>query len=159
MSMNLEQIDALRERADVSYESAREALELSNGDMLEALIYLEKQNKIKTDKKDYNNGASFGDTVKELIKKGNETKVVIKKDENTVLNVPVNAAILTTVLAAPAVIVGTAAAFLTKHSIKVQKPDGSDSEINKVFDQMSEVVNTAAEKVQEKINRDEKKDE
>ena len=42
MSVNLELIDELRKRANVSYEDARDALEKCNGDMVEALIYLEK---------------------------------------------------------------------------------------------------------------------
>ena len=42
----LEQVDKLRERANVSFEDAREALDQSNGDLLDALIYLEKNGKV-----------------------------------------------------------------------------------------------------------------
>ena len=41
----LEQVDKLRERANVSFEDAKEALDQSNGDLLDALIYLEKNGK------------------------------------------------------------------------------------------------------------------
>lgn len=41
--ITIEQIDELRKRLDVSYEEAKEALEACNGDMLEAIIYLEKK--------------------------------------------------------------------------------------------------------------------
>ena len=47
MSINLEQIDELRKRANVSYEDAKNALEQNEGDIIKSLIYLEKQNKIK----------------------------------------------------------------------------------------------------------------
>jgi len=50
MSVNLEQIEALRERANVSYGEAKEALEVCDGDLVEALIYLEKNNKIKSER-------------------------------------------------------------------------------------------------------------
>ncbi len=43
----LEKIEKLRERAQVSYDEAKEAYEVSNGDLLDALIYLEKQGKVK----------------------------------------------------------------------------------------------------------------
>ena len=49
MSINLEQIDELRKRANVSYEDAKNALEQNAGNLIEALVYLEKQNKIKPD--------------------------------------------------------------------------------------------------------------
>ena len=42
-----EKAEKLREKADVSYWEAKDALEHSGGDLLEALIYLEKQGKAK----------------------------------------------------------------------------------------------------------------
>ena len=40
---NLERVEKLRERANVSYSEAKEALEAANGDLLDALVHLEKQ--------------------------------------------------------------------------------------------------------------------
>jgi NACalpha-BTF3-like transcription factor len=153
VSINLEQIDQVRERANVSYEVAKEALENNNNDVLEALIYLEKQNKGKTYKKLEAAGTSFADTMKGLVKKGNENKLTIKKDDNTVVNIPVNAAVVTTVLAAPVAAVGLAAALITKHKVKIEKPDGGDLEINKAIDKVSDAVNTASEKVIEAFKK------
>jgi len=42
----LEQVEKLREKANVSYDEARAALESSGGDLLEALILLERQGKV-----------------------------------------------------------------------------------------------------------------
>jgi hypothetical protein len=42
----LEQVEKLREKANVSYDDAKAALDATNGDILEALIYLEKQGKV-----------------------------------------------------------------------------------------------------------------
>lgn len=43
----LEQVEKLRERANVGYDEAKAALDATNGDLLEALIYLEKQGRVK----------------------------------------------------------------------------------------------------------------
>ncbi|MCL2228059.1 MAG: hypothetical protein FWB97_10635 [Oscillospiraceae bacterium] len=43
---DLEKADILREKAGVSYAEAKEALENSNGSVLDALVYLEKQGKV-----------------------------------------------------------------------------------------------------------------
>jgi hypothetical protein len=42
----LEQVEKLREKANVSYDEAKEALDATNGDLLEAIIYLEKKGKV-----------------------------------------------------------------------------------------------------------------
>jgi hypothetical protein len=44
--VSLEQVEDLRKRANVSYEEAKKALEEADGDILEAIIILERQNKI-----------------------------------------------------------------------------------------------------------------
>ena len=42
----LEQVEKLRTMANVSYDEAKTALDAVNGDLLEAIIYLEKQGKV-----------------------------------------------------------------------------------------------------------------
>lgn len=44
--VTLEQVEKLRQYASISYEEAKAALEETNGDILEAIVNLEKQNKI-----------------------------------------------------------------------------------------------------------------
>lgn len=48
--VTLEQVEKLCERANISYDEAKKALEETNGDILEAIINLEKQNRIKPPK-------------------------------------------------------------------------------------------------------------
>jgi len=43
MEITLEQVERLREKANVSYSQAKAALEHTGGDLLEAIIYLERQ--------------------------------------------------------------------------------------------------------------------
>ncbi len=44
-----EKVEKLRQRANISYEEAKEALDKSEGDLLDAMIYLEGQGKISAD--------------------------------------------------------------------------------------------------------------
>lgn len=44
----LEQVEKLRAMANVSYDEAKAALDATNGDLLEAIILLEKQGKVAT---------------------------------------------------------------------------------------------------------------
>ena len=48
--ITLEQVEKLCERANVTYDEAKAALEATNGDLLEALINLERQGKAKAPK-------------------------------------------------------------------------------------------------------------
>lgn len=48
MSISLEQVEKLRERSGASYEACRDALDRARGDLLEALIYLERTGQSKT---------------------------------------------------------------------------------------------------------------
>ena len=46
MEITLELVERLREKADVSYEEARAVLEEADGDLLDALILLERRGRI-----------------------------------------------------------------------------------------------------------------
>ncbi|GLC30939.1 DUF4342 domain-containing protein [Clostridium omnivorum] len=148
MSINLEQIEALRERANVSYGEAKEALETCNGDLVEALIYLEKNNKIKNGRCNVNSMGVW-ETIKKIISKGNSTRFVIKKHEREVLSMPVTIAVIAAIIATPLVAVGLILALATSHRFRFESKDGEDMEINKTFDRVSEVVDNAKQKIVE----------
>ena len=150
MSINLEQIDELRKRANVSYEDAKNALEKNEGNLIESLIYLEKQNKIKPDEKPCTD-STFFKKIKILIKKGNETKLVIKKNDSVVLNVCITLAVILAIVAAPLVIVGLVLAIITNHKIRIVKKNNEDSQVNKIFDKVSVVVNKVTTKINEEL--------
>ena len=48
--VTLEQVELLRTKADVTYEEARQALEATNGDLLDAVVLLEIQGKVRPPK-------------------------------------------------------------------------------------------------------------
>ncbi len=53
--VTLEQVEKLREYANISYEEAKAVLEETNGDVLEAIVKLEKENRIKAPEGGYYN--------------------------------------------------------------------------------------------------------
>jgi DNA-binding Lrp family transcriptional regulator len=148
MSINLEQIEALRERANVSYAEAKEALEMCNGDLVEALIYLEKSNKVKSEKCNVNS-VGIWEMIKKLVRKGNSTRFVIKKNEREVLSMPVTVAVIAAIVATPLVVIGLVLAIVTSHRFRFESKNGEGMEINKTLDKVSEVVDSAKQKIVE----------
>ena len=73
------------------------------------------------------------DQVKELVKKGNVARIMVKHNDNTILNIPLNVGIVGTVLgvaAAPWTLIATAIATLGFDCrIELEKTDGEIVEI------------------------------
>jgi hypothetical protein len=108
---NFEMVEKLREKANVSYEEAKEALERNNWDLLDAMVYLEQQGKVnhkgeaeystrqersdaeeskeKRSKKNHNeNLNSFFQKVQDVVVRGFQRSFNISYKENTVLTIP-----------------------------------------------------------------------
>lgn len=139
MSIKIEQIDELRKRINVSYEDAKEALENCDGDMLEAIIYLEKNNKVKAEKNDDEKGCFF-DKIKALIKKGNNIRFVIKKKEKIVLNLSLNVSILIVVFGFHIAFIGLILALLCGFRMKFETNKGEDIKINQTLDKVQNEI-------------------
>lgn len=144
MNINLEQIDELRKRAKVGYEAAKEALEKCNGDMVEALIYLEKQNKIPKD-----HCSEFHSKASGILKKGNSTNIVVSKEDKIVLSIPVTVAVIITVVAPYVSIPSLGVAIVTGHKIKFEGKDVECSKVNNALDKFSDVVDSTKKKFTE----------
>lgn len=91
--INLENIDILKDRANVSYQEAKEALEICDGNLVDALIYLEKSEKIRPERKATRekfaeSSQSFGDEAKKVFSKMGAHRFMIQKDGETFLNIP-----------------------------------------------------------------------
>lgn len=151
MTATLEQIEMLRARANVSYQEAKEALEQCNCDLVEALIYLEKQNKVhQTKTEDKANG--FGATLKKIFRTCNETALIISKNERNILDLPMTVVIIATIIVPPLVIIALLVALFTGHRIRLERP-GSDIKFNKTLDDISAAANKMGEQVSDVINK------
>ncbi len=133
--ITLEKIDIIRERTGASYAEAKEALEVSDGNVVDALIYLENQKKSPVDDM-VTSKEEFMAWIKDLVKKGNVNRIKIKKDEKVVVDVPVNAGVaatLTALIWPPILALGLLTAVATKITIEITKDDGTVEVVNKVF--------------------------
>ena len=168
-NITLEKVDMVRERTGVNYEEAKQALEVCEGDVLEALIYIEKTQSILNDdnespKDDEENKTSISIEelkvwFKQIIEKGNVTRIKIKKDETELIDIPVNAGIAAGVVAItipPILAAGVIAAIATQITIEITKEDGSveiiNKQISKVANEVKNKANDFADKVKNKVN-------
>jgi molybdopterin converting factor small subunit len=147
MSINLELIDELKKRANVSYEDARDALEKCNGDIVEALIYLEKEKKIKPENNENTN--SFFTKIKKIIIKGNNINFIVKKKDKIILSLPVTVVVIITIFAPYISVFGVLLALLTGHRIKFQGKNGDDMKVNETLDKVSDTVDNVKRKLME----------
>lgn len=132
MEITLEKIELVKDRTGVSYKDAKEALEAASGSVVDAIIAIEETIDEKGKGKFSEHSANIIASIKEAVKKGNVSKIIIKKDEDVVLNLPLNVGILGTVLAPWAMIAGVIAAFGTKCVIELVKEDGSIYDISEM---------------------------
>lgn len=130
----IEQVEKLREKANVTYDEAKAALDASNGDLLDAIIYLERQGKVKAPKNDgyYQSGANSGAEQKEephkaekepytgarfselvgrfirwcgkMLHLGNINSFEVIRNNNVMISVPINVLILLLIFAFPMVL-------------------------------------------------------
>lgn len=153
MSTRLEVIEMLRERAHVSYEEAREALERCNGDVVEALIYLERNQKIRTESENkHKNGYSIIRWIKGIIRKGNRTKLATVKNQRTTLRIPLTLLVLVTVIAPHLTVIAFLIALFTEHRFQIIKENGENMELRRVFDDVATSVNNAGRESSEQDN-------
>jgi hypothetical protein len=152
MAVSLEMIELLRERAHVSYEEAKEALEKCNNDVVEALIYLEKQEKIKKPPQDTPASSGIMANLKKLIKACNITKFIISKNDKVIIDLPLTIVIILAIIITPITVIAILAALFTNHKIRLEKP-GEELKINKTLNDISSAASKVSEQVVDVINK------
>ena len=127
-TITLEQIDLIMQRANVSYNEAKIALEQCNGDTLEALLYLEKNQKIKS------SSASNSEKVNSFINKLNATTFIMKKKERVYIDVPLSVALIAGILCFPASIIALALSLIFGIKVDIQGENEVAEKINSSID-------------------------
>lgn len=110
-----EKVEKLREKANISYEEARKALEASSWDLLDAIVYLEREGKLSdgaaqhstktepaADAAEKNESRSrfserastFWEHFKRLVQIGNENSFIISKNDKQILSLPMTAMVI-----------------------------------------------------------------
>lgn len=146
--INLEKIDYVINTTGAGYELVREALLNSDGDVDRAIGYIEaKKFKVSQNKKDERIEAEaeiieeneskkdiFGgvtDTldeiiqgIKEIWRKGNASRLIVEKDNETVLSLSLTASTFGAIIAPIASILGLTVAYITDYDFKIIMADG-----------------------------------
>jgi len=123
--VTLEKIDQLRDRTNISYKEAKEALELHHGNVIEALIDLETNSKEQpgwTEEFTVKSTEAI-DKVKELLHQGNINRIRIKSDDKVIAEIPVYVGAIGALLVPQMAALGFMAALFKKCTIEVVRKD------------------------------------
>jgi hypothetical protein len=111
---HFEMTEKLREKANVTYEEAKAALEASDWDLLEAIVHLENQGKVETPKQEtkkqtQQEGAgapkkeqdnmsnilqNITNFITNLVEKGNRNALEVRRNDRIVLTLPLTVLVL-----------------------------------------------------------------
>jgi hypothetical protein len=134
--ITLEKIDIIRERTGATYSEAKEALEACDGNVVDALIYIEEKKEEPVSENMFASKEEFFDWLRDIINKGNVNRIRVKKDDKVLIDVPVTAgaaAMLTALIWPPILAVGLVTAVVTQVTIEITKSDGTVEVINTAF--------------------------
>lgn len=124
MEISLEKIELVKDRTGVNYKEAKDALIKAEGSVVDAIIMIEDEIDIAPKSKAADQVSQMIENVKQLIHKGNVSKIVIRKEEEIILNVPVNLGIVGAVWLFWPTVVATIAALGMKCTIELVKDNG-----------------------------------
>ncbi len=144
---NLKKIDDILKRTDTDYSTAKQALDDANGDVLDAIILIEGKN--KTYSKGPNKGEQIFNQIKDILSKGNATKITIKKNNEVIVNLPVTAGIIGALVAPFLSAAGITAALLTQCSVEITQSDGNVVNLGQKMEQGVDIVKDAMQDVKQ----------
>ena len=159
MEITLEKIELVKDRTGSTYAEAKAALEAADGSVVDAIIALEEKINKEHDKVD---GASLKDSplfakLKEIVDKGNVSRILVSKGEKTIVNFPVTAGVIGAVLVPWGAILGIVAAMGTQCSIDFVDEKGNvvdiDGTVVGIYDKARGVVVKGMDKAQDAINK------
>jgi hypothetical protein len=116
----LYKIDEIRKRTNATYEAARLALERASGDVVEALVELEKTSaqreiiKVK--------GPDLVRTVSDLIRRGNASRIIVRSGDHVVADIPVTIGVVATVFAPWLALLSSVALLLSTWTVEIERP-------------------------------------
>ena len=174
---HFEMVEKLRAKANVSYEEAKAALEASDWDILDALVLLESEGKVKgapeakeyttQEKKEYNWNTGSGevkvtfssalsklwDWVKKMFQKGNANQFVITRRGEELIAMPITVLALLLICFWPFSLIVLFVGLFLGCRYSFRGPDVS----GKMNDVMGKAQDKAAQAVEVHLNDDEKK--
>ncbi len=170
----IEKVEKLREKANVSYEEAKAVLTETDGDLLEAMILLEKQGRVappagaphaqeeseapnarKAQPDGHMGWQGFVAWVRSLIRRGNRNTLLIRRQGETIGSMPVTVFVAALFFAfwvtLPLLIVG----LFCGCSYSFKGPDLEKENFNKAWDKASEVAESIKADIQREMENGE----
>ena len=131
MEITLEKIELVKDRTGVSYKEAKEALEAAEGSVVDAIIAIEDTVDISKSGKTSEFAAETMDKIKEMVKKGNISKISVKKGDEAIVNIPVNVGVVGALVAPWGVIAAAIATVGFKCTVELTTTDGKVIDITR----------------------------
>ena len=169
----LEKVEKLRNKANISYEEAKSILNETDGDLLEAMIMLEKQGRLdpppssnesigqyvprcanghKGQEGAHDAWRGFWRWIKSLFAKGNRNNLRIKKNDNVIASMPVTVFVAALVfafwIAVPLLIAG----LFCGCSYSFTGPDLERENINRAWDKASQMAESIKEDIKKEMD-------
>ena len=160
MEITLEKIEIVKDRTGSTYAEAKAALEAAEGSVVDAIIAIAGKMNEEHDKVD---GGSLKDSpifakMKEIVDKGNVSRILITKNEKTIVNFPVTAGVIGAVLVPWGAILGIVAALGAQCSIDFVDAEGKvidiDGKVIGAYDKARGNVLKSVDKAQETLNKE-----
>ena len=157
---HFEMVEKLRQKANVSYEEAKAALEASDWDILDALVLLEGEGKVKTEgaAQEYStqevpvqpakaenadwkeNLRRLWNYIRKLFRKGNANNFVVKsKKGKTEMEMPITVLVLLLICLEPLSVIALVGGLLCGCRYSFQGPD-VNSKVNDAMDKAADAV-------------------
>jgi hypothetical protein len=145
MDISLDKIELVKDRTGASYQEAKDALEAAGGSVVDAIVAIEDAIGKKPAGNVSDQSRVIVEKIKELVKKGSVSKIIVKKNEEVLLNLPVNVGVVGTILAPWAMIFGLVVIFGTKCVVELVKEDGSIIDVSEMANEtIDEMVDRGA---------------
>ena len=160
MEITLEKIEIVKDRTGSTYAEAKAALVAAEGSVVDAIIAIEGKMNEEHDKVD---GGSLKDSpifakMKEIVDKGNVSRILITRNEKTIVNFPVTAGVIGAVLVPWGAILGIVAALGAQCSIDFVDAEGKvidiDGKVIGAYDKARGNVLKSVDKAQETLNKE-----
>ncbi len=157
MNYDMELVEKLVEKTGISYTEAKEALDNSNGDLLEAMIWLESKGKIehgrttaystKADESKQSGSENFkqsargfGEWVRRVVDKGNANCLEMYKQNERKLSVPVTVFVLLLIIAFWVVVPLMIVALFMGYRFAFSGPDLGKDSVNNTMAKATDIA-------------------
>ncbi len=170
----LEKLDKITERTHCSYKEAQEALDKCNGDIVQAIIYLEDEyedieifDDFDDFFDDFDKTSKFGQkkdafkqkfeekfekdkimqSLKDLLAKANATRItVFDKSGKTLVDIPVTAGAIGSIFFIQATLIGVVAALAVGCTLRIVRENGEEININEFSKEQFDKVKQSIDK-------------